>query len=271
LFIIGPLSAIVDTIPQYSTANVAAENIFKLEATLEESSARDRNGRADAERAEPFSTIEFRRVVFQYSEHGQGNAFKIGPIDLTINKGEIVFIVGGNGSGKSTFLRTLTGLYAPSSGSVLINNTLIAPENVTWFRSHFSPVFSDYHLFDRLYGLGDVQPARLQELIKLMQIEDKIAFENGRFTTLELSSGQRKRLALIVALLEERPIIVLDEWAADQDPGFRKFFYETMLADLKKQGRTVIAATHDDRYFGVADRVLKMEYGELAPYTNGNG
>ena len=266
LFIIGPLGAIVATIPQYSTANVAAENIFRLEATLDKSSARDKNGRADAEPTEAFSTIEFRRVLFQYEERGQGHAFRIGPIDLTVNKGEIVFIVGGNGSGKSTFLRTLTGLYPPSTGSVMINNTLITPENVTWYRSHFSPVFSDYHLFDRLYGLKAVQPERLTELIKLMQIEDKTSFENGGFTNLELSSGQRKRLALIVALLEDRPILVLDEWAADQDPGFRQFFYENILADLKRQGKTVIAATHDDRYFGVADRVLKMEYGELADY-----
>jgi putative ATP-binding cassette transporter len=270
LFIIGPLGAIVATIPQYSTANVAAENIFRLEATLEKSSARDKNGRADAEPSEAFSAIDFRHVVFQYEERGHNSAFRIGPINLTVPKGEILFIVGGNGSGKSTLLRTLTGLYPPSTGSVLINNTLVTPENVTWYRSHFSPIFSDYHLFDRLYGLKEVQPERLTELMKLMQIEDKTSFENGGFTNLELSSGQRKRLALIVALLEDRPIMVLDEWAADQDPGFRQFFYETILADLKRQGKTVIAATHDDRYFGVADRVLKMEYGELTVLETSN-
>ena len=266
LFIIGPIGAIVNTIPQYSTANIAAENIFRLEATLELSSARDHNGRAEAPQTEKFAGIDLRRVVFQYRDRGVGPAFRIGPIDLQVDPGSIVFIVGGNGSGKSTFLRTLTGLYAPTDGLVLLNNTLVSPENVGWYRSHFSPIFSDYHLFDRLYGLRNTPTERVQELLTLMQIEDKVSFENGAFTTLELSSGQRKRLAMIVALLEDRPILVLDEWAADQDPPFRRFFYEDLLPNLKRQGKTIIAATHDDRYFDTADRVLKMEYGELTPY-----
>jgi len=177
-----------------------------------------------------------------------------------------VFIVGGNGSGKSTLLKTLTGLYHPQSGSIVMDDTLLTPDTATWYRSHFSPIFSDYHLFDRLYGLRGIETAQVNELLRLMQIENKTTFEGGRFTNLDLSSGQRKRLGLIVALLEDRPVLVLDEWAADQDPGFRKFFYETILQDLKRKGKTVIAATHDDRYFGAADRIVKMEYGELVPY-----
>lgn len=267
LFIIGPIGAIVGTIPHYSTANVAAENIFRLEETLKQSSASDTNGRREAPPSEPFSSFELRHIVFQYKGRGETAGFRIGPVDLRLDKGDIVFLVGGNGSGKSTLLKALTGLYPVHGGSVLLNDTLISQENVTWYRSHFSTVFSDFHLFDRLYGLGKVEPERLTELLKLMEIEDKTAFENGRFTTLDLSTGQRKRLALIVALLEDRPILVLDEWAADQDPGFRKFFYETFLPDLKRQGKTIVAATHDDRYFDVADRIVKMEYGELTPYS----
>jgi len=174
-----------------------------------------------------------------------------------------LFRIGGTGSGKSTLMKTLVGLYHPTSGAIVMDGTLITAETAAWYRSHFTVIFSDYHLFDRLYGFEHVSPTRVNELLKLMQIEDKTAFEDGRFTTLELSSGQRKRLALVVALLEDRPILVLDEWAADQDPPFRKFFYEQILADLKRQGKTVIAVTHDDRYFAVADRIVKMEYGQL--------
>jgi putative ATP-binding cassette transporter len=263
LFIIGPIGMIVNSAPLYSTANVAAANIDSLEQQLERWNDTDENGRPDAEPAARVSRLELRRVAFQYPDHGQRSAFQMGPVDLTVEGGETLFIQGGNGSGKSTLLKILTGLYPLQSGSILLNDTLITSESSGWYRSHFSSVFSDYHLFDRLYGFRDVAPERVTELLKLMRIEDKTGFENGRFTNLDLSTGQRKRLALLVALIEDRPILVLDEWAADQDPLFRKFFYEELLADLKKQGKTIIAATHDDRYFHVADRVVKMEYGQF--------
>jgi putative ATP-binding cassette transporter len=189
----------------------------------------------------------------------------VGPLDLEAHAGEILFIVGGNGSGKSTLLKTLTGLYHPHSGAITLDDTLIGQENATWYRSHFAAVFSEYHLFERLYGLYDMEPERVRELLVTMQISDKTSFEGARFTTLDLSQGQRKRLALLVAILENRPILVLDEWAADQDPSFRRYFYEELLPQLKREGRTVIAVTHDDKYFNVADRVVKMEYGEIVP------
>jgi putative ATP-binding cassette transporter len=267
LFIIGPLGAVVGAIPLYSAANVAASNIFALEDTLENSTSVEVNGRPEAEPPVRLVQIEFHQTVFQYADRGKASAFRLGPIDLKVESGETLFIVGGNGSGKSTLLKTLTGLYRPQSGTIVMDQTLVTPETVLWYRSHFTPIFGDYHLFDRLYGLGAVQPARVNDLLALMQLEDKTTFEGGRFTNLDLSSGQRKRLALIVALLEDRPILVLDEWAADQDQQFRRFFYETILPDLKQQGKTIIAATHDDRYFGGADRVVKMEYGELGPYA----
>jgi putative ATP-binding cassette transporter len=266
LFIIGPLGAIVATIPLYSAANVAASNIFMMERKLEEASGPGMNGQ-EAPPPARFARIDMTRVVFQYSERGAGTVFRLGPIDLRVNAGEILFIVGGNGSGKSTLLHVLTGLYHPQSGSVVMDDTLLEPATATRYRSHFTAVFSDYHLFDRLYGMSGVSPERVNELLRLMEIHDKTAFEGGRFTTLDLSSGQRKRLALVVALLEERPILVLDEWAADQDPVFRRFFYETILPELKKQGKTIVAATHDDRYFGIADRVVKMEYGTFVDNT----
>ena len=263
LFIIGPMGAIVGALPVYSNANVAAQNILDLEATL---AARvnggDAPGRPEADTTATFERIELKKVVFQYAERGTGSVFRLGPVDLEIDPGQILFLTGGNGSGKSTLLKVLVGLYRPQSGSTLMDNVLVSPETIVWFRSHFTAVFSDYHLFDRLYGLSSVDPGRVKELLTVMQISDKTAYENGRFTTLDLSSGQRKRLALAVALLEDRPILVLDEWAADQDPPFRKFFYQELLPGLRKQGKTIIAVTHDDKYFDVADRVVKLDYGQ---------
>ena len=88
-----------------------------------------------------------------------------------------------------------------------------------------------------------------------------MSYADGRFSTLDLSTGQRKRLAMVAALLDDKPIYIFDEWAADQDPGFRRYFYEGLLGELKARGKTVLAVTHDDRYFGVADRVVKRGEG----------
>ena len=182
--------------------------------------------------------------------------------ELIVQPGELVFIKGGNGSGKSTLVKLLTGLYKPLAGEVLLGETRVTDANVQHYRELFSIIFSDFHLFDRLYGM-EVDEARVSSLLEEMQLADKTEFADGRFVNLNLSTGQRKRLALLIALLEDRPYCVFDEVAAEQDPAFREYFYEVILQNLKKQGKTIIAVTHDERFHHTADRVLTMEYGRF--------
>lgn len=94
-------------------------------------------------------------------------------------------------------------------------------------------------------------------------VKRQVSIENGRLSDVRYSQGQRKRLALLMAVSEKRGCLLLDEWAADQDPRFRKFFYRELLPLLKQQGVTVVAITHDDRYFDMADRLFKMDSGRL--------
>lgn len=270
LFIIGPLSNVVGTIPTIARANVSVDNLYRLETTLDET-LQSKAALDKTRRLESFETIKCDNIAFSYTDNEGHSLFSVGPFDLSIKAGEVLFIVGGNGSGKSTVLKLLTGLYYPLSGGIKIDRLLVGETNYPDYRDLFSAVFTDFHLFNRLYGLREMDEGRLRELMELMQLEEKTGLTNGKFTTLDLSTGQRKRLALVVAFLENKPIYVFDEVAADQDPTFRRYFYEVMLKDLKEQGKTVIAVTHDDRYFHVADRVLKMEYGEfvedIAPTT----
>lgn len=261
LFIIGPLSSLLVTVPIWARANVAAENIEALETELIRTATA--NGSELAPRDERIEQVRLQDVTYSYDDPHGGKPFKIGPINLTVRGGETLFIYGGNGSGKSTFLKMLTGLYPPQSGTMSINRTVFTPDEAAWYRSHFTAVFSDYHLFDRLYGLRGVSADRVRALLADVELQDKTQYVEDRFTTLDLSVGQRKRLALVVALLEDRPIVVFDEWAAEQDAHFRRRFYEEIVPQLKAGGKTVIAVTHDDRYFHVADRVLKMDYGEF--------
>ncbi|MGE0445306.1 MAG: cyclic peptide export ABC transporter [Vicinamibacterales bacterium] len=270
LFIIGPLNNLLGTMPQFSAANIAAESIFQLEAQLELAA----NGAPgpDAGTAAPAGAADLHAeaLTFRFTDASGESSFSVGPISLDIPSGEVLFIVGGNGSGKSTLLKLLTGLYVPDSGTLRIGDRPLTRATAAWYRSHFAAVFSDYHLFDRLYGFPD-SPPRLAELLRTLQIDQKTGVVDGRFTALDLSAGQRKRLALAVALLEERPILVCDEWAADQDPEFRRYFYEELIPRLKAAGTTVIAATHDDRYFHLADRVLKMEDGRFVDAGGARG
>jgi putative ATP-binding cassette transporter len=265
LFLIGPISSLVGMIPVVALANTAAENIYALESAL---SQHVRQPTAAWKGMADFGEIRFENVIFNYTDPSGNASFSVGSIDFTLRAHEVVFLIGGNGSGKSTFLKLLTALYFPASGEILIDNVVLNQDNREEYRNLFSAIFSDYHLFKRLYGLESIDSRRITELLREMEIESKTKLIDEQFETLDLSSGQKKRLALIISLLEDKPIYVFDEWAADQDPGFRYRFYHEILAELKKRGKTIVVVTHDDRYFnvGVADRVVKMEEGRLMDF-----
>jgi putative pyoverdin transport system ATP-binding/permease protein len=263
LFVIGPLSTLIGTIPIFSTADVAVQNIAALEGALDRMQPEGK----DSKEPEPVPASEFQNIVlsnldFAYRDRDGNPTFEVGPLNLTIHRQEILFIVGGNGSGKSTLLKMITGLYYPEAGSVQVDGISVSDLGYERYRNLFSAIFSDYHLFDRVFGV-EVSSSTVNSMLERMELAGKTRFENGRFVTQELSTGQRKRLALIISLLEDRPIYVFDEWAADQDPHFRQRFYQEILPDLKRKQKTVIAATHDERYFDIADRVLKMENGKF--------
>jgi putative ATP-binding cassette transporter len=215
-----------------------------------------------------FREIRLRGVEFAFPSVDGERGFGVGPFDLTIRRGETIFITGGNGSGKSTFLKLLTRLYHPLRGTVEVDGIPIGPERLSGYRSLMATVFTDFHLFSRLYG-ADVASSEGEELVRWMELERSTALSGGRFTRRDLSAGQRKRLALIAALLERKPILVLDEWAADQDPQFRARFYREVLPELRRRGLTVLAVTHDDHYFDTAGRRLHMEDGRLTELAAG--
>lgn len=261
LFITGPLSTLIGTIPLLARANAAAQSVIDLERALANAETHEPPSSRPVEPGEP---IEVQNLGFTYEARGDEPGFSIGPLSFTVQPGRIVFLVGGNGSGKSTLLKVLAGLYHPQVGSVRMGTTPLTAATARWYRNHFTVIFSDFHLFDRLYGLRHVDRERVTAELTRVRLQNKVHIEDGgRFSTLDLSSGQRKRLALAVGLLEDRPVLVFDEWAAEQDPDFRRHFYEDILPSLRAEGRTIIAATHDDRYFKIADQIVKLEAGQV--------
>jgi putative pyoverdin transport system ATP-binding/permease protein len=262
LFIIGPVGTLAYVTPMVTETEFALANIDSMVEQLREAAG----GTADdAARTleRPPASIALHGAAFEYTEDG-GVVFKAGPLTAGFRAGEITFITGGNGSGKSTMLRLLTGLTPLSGGSLLADGQPVDPEQMQSYRDQISAVFSDYHLSRRLYGIGDADPARVEALLGRLEMADKVSVRGGAFTTVDLSVGQRKRLALAVALLEDKPVIVLDEWAAGQDPHFRRVFYEELLPELKARNKIVICVTHDDRWFALADQILRMKEGRFA-------
>ena len=212
--------------------------------------------------------MTFSEIEYSY---GADTDFKLGPITLEIKKSQITFIIGGNGSGKSTLSKILSLHEQPTSGCVLFDDEAVTADNLNSYREQVCAIYTSFYLFDCL--LGEITPEKLetaQKYLTELGMDDKVTIDNGYFSTTRLSDGQRKRLALLVTFLEDRDIYLFDEWAADQDPIFKEVFYTELLPELKAQGKTVFVITHDDKYFGYADRLLKMESGQLSE-TNLNG
>jgi len=209
--------------------------------------------------------VNLQKVVFTYAANeSRSEPFSLGPIDLTLSAGELVFVIGGNGSGKSTFVKVLVGLYRPQQGVISLGGATIDDQNTDWYREHFAVVFSDFHLFDQLLGMDEAHVSSLvPTYLSRLQIDHKVTVTDRRFSTIDLSQGQRKRLALLTAYLEDRSVYVFDEWAADQDPQYREVFYRQLLPELRSRGKCVVVITHDDRYFHLGDRVVKLEDGHI--------
>lgn len=265
LFAAGPLSDVVGGVPALSRARAAIQNIEHLEREL---AAHRSDLEVFATRCSPlpetFVSLQCEVVSFSYPGT-KGKGFALEPFDFSLKAGECVFVVGGNGSGKSTFLKLLTGLYAPDGGRILWNGLPVTADRLASYRELFTPIFSDFHIFHRILGADASSESRLRQLLTKMDLAGKIEVEDQQLVTSGLSTGQRKRLALALAQLNPHPIYVFDEWAADQDPVFRRIFYTEILPEMKAAGFAVVAVTHDDHYFRYADRVLKMEYGRFLP------
>ncbi len=264
MFVVGACFGLVQSIPVLLIANSAADRIDQLEIALRAAAAIvDEQEITFPKR---FEAIEMRNIIFRYVDQHSDATFQIGPLDFSMKAGDLVFITGGNGSGKSTFLRVLAGLYPPQSGDILLDGARVNDDNRDAYRALMSAIFFDNHLFHKLYGIPEPEPGEVDRLLKQFRLADKTSLKDGEFSTLELSGGQRRRLALIVSLLEKRPILILDEWTAEQDPEFRRKFYDELLPQMKQAGLTVVVITHDDRYLDELELPavrIRMEEGRI--------
>jgi len=262
LFMIAPIFGLMQSLSVLRAATVAANRMMELHEELKTLEEQGTHSEADAIH-EHFSVIRMADIEFSFPSQSGEKPFAIGPLNVEFKRGEIIFVTGGNGAGKSTFIKLLTGLYHPDRGILTIDNRVISSDMLATYRALIAPVFSDFHLFSQLYGIEKIDKLAAEELLNWMEMAQVTGIKENRFARTNLSTGQRKRLALVAALLETKPILILDEWAADQDSHFRKKFYHELLPELQRRGLTIIAVTHDDRYFDAADRILHLEEGRI--------
>jgi len=262
LFALGALSSMANSIPFIARVNSSIANLHHLETSLDEDLyAEDSH---IGKQLQSFKEINIQSLHFNYTDQHGDSLFQVGPIDLTLHQGELLFIVGGNGSGKSTLLKLLTGLYRPNRGQIILNGKKISSDaDYPGFRSLFTSVFTDFALFEHIYGIPNLDSNEVNRHIDDLGLAEKTNYTSSGFTNIDLSTGQRKRLALITSMLKARPICIFDELAADQDPVFRRRFYEVILPDLQAAGRTIVVVSHDDQYFHTADRILRVRDGRL--------
>ena len=265
LILFVPITSLLELLPFMVLANISLQRIYSFKTGLED--LNKENG--DIVNQKPMkqlndsskiNTLALKNITFFYTNDNGECLFPLGPINYTFKKGNITFITGGNGSGKSTLLKIITGLYFPLSGRICVNNEEM---NILDYRKLFTPIFSDYHLFDRLYGLKNPDASKIIALTQKMKLDQKVKYSDNKFSTDKLSTGQKKRLAMISALMEDRPVYVFDEWAAEQDAEFREYFYHTIIMDLKQNNKIVLCVTHDEKYFHIADNRLCLEYGKI--------
>lgn len=260
MYMMAPLEFVMSFVPSLTRANVAMKKIDTLTNSLDEQLVIE--AATDSEVNPSWRSIDLAGIQHAYRRENEEDEFSLGPIDLSLRPGELVFITGGNGSGKTTLAKLLVGLYIPQEGEIRLDGKPITDEHRDNYRQLFSVVFSDFYLFENLLGLSDFNiDTKAQEYLAKLQLDRCVKIKEKTLSTLELSQGQRKRLALLTAYLEDRPIYVFDEWAADQDPQFKEIFYFELLPRLKTAGKTAIVITHDDRFYHVADRVVKLNYG----------
>ncbi|MGO4126848.1 cyclic peptide export ABC transporter [Inquilinus sp. YAF38] len=261
LYIMGPLEGLLANIPHLGMARVALGRIDDTVRQLEAG----KGGETPAPLpAGAEVTLALEGVTHGYYDEREDEVFTLGPINLTLRPGEITFLVGGNGSGKTTLAKLVTGLYAPEAGTIRVDGRALAAPGGEAHRQLFSAVFSDFHLFETLLEAADGSlDDRANTWLRQLHLDHKVAVRDGAFSTRDLSQGQRKRLALVAACLEDRPVMVFDEWAADQDPQFKDVFYREVLTELKARRKTVLVITHDDRWFPLADQLVKLERGQV--------
>jgi putative ATP-binding cassette transporter len=262
LYASGPLEQVINTYPVFMRAVVSLRNIGELNDELTQAGDDIDKSYREVFAQAPYRDLVCKDVIYEHRKNGEVH-YAVGPIDFQLETGEIVFIIGGNGSGKSTFAKMLCGLYIPSGGEIRLNGVAVNSSNRSDYRELFSAVFSDFHMFSNAPDLHKIERINESDLVELFGFSGMLNETGLAIEVEKLSQGQRRRLVLLLSILDAKDVYVFDEPGSDLDPAFKHVFYTELLPYLKKMGRSVVVISHDDRYFDCADRIVEFAGGRV--------
>lgn len=262
LFLRSYIYRFMAALPHWSSGGAVLERLdvegFRFEPTVDSGAVLDVPAGRLTATGPP--RIVVSEVTYRYASEKDTTLFTAGPFDLVLDRPEIVFITGQNGSGKSTFLKTLCGLYSPERGSITFDGEVVSDGNRQRYQCLFSAIFTVPHVFQEVPLTLPTDPEkrlRFERYLTLLELDGKIDPDRTSQQP-ELSHGQIKRLALLQALVDDRPVLLFDEWAENQDPLFKAIFYRDILVRLRDEGRIIVAVTHESQYFDAADRIYAL-------------
>ena len=193
-------------------------------------------------------------------------------INLEINKGDRIVIIGPSGSGKSTLLRPINFLAKPDSGKIYINNKLLKEENISLYRQKIGMVFQNFNLFNNLNVMDNIilAPVKLgiynekEARDKAMDYLDRINLtDKAMVYPSSLSGGQKQRVAIIRTLMMKPEVILFDEPTSALDPEMVREVQE-MIVELANEGMTMVIVTHEVSFVKkVATKIVFMNEGRI--------
>lgn len=263
LFSLSPFEQIIASYPSIIGTLVSYVRIADLNNQLEPF---DQVTEVVPDRPQTFETIALKSASAVHGSR-EVSTFVLGPVNFEIKRGEIAFLIGNNGSGKTTFMNVIAGLLDLAEGSIEVDGVVLKPQDMAAYRSHISAIFAQFHVFRQMYGLENIDTTKAAAVFEKVGLKDMTGIDNATITRLDLSAGQRRRLALAIVLLEDRDFLILDEFVADQDPGQREYFFKTLLPELKSRGKTILVSTHDMQWIDCCDRLYRFDDGKFAELT----
>ena len=211
-------------------------------------------------------------ISIQHLEKSFGETKVLTDVNIEIQKGEVVVVLGPSGSGKSTMLRCINLLETPTGGHIFIEGQEITDPkvNVNKLREHVGMVFQQFNLFPHLSAKKNVMLAQMKVLKRSKEEAEKIAMERlaevgladrADFLPAQLSGGQQQRVAIARALAMDPHVMLFDEATSALDPELVRGVLDVMR-ELAEEGMTMVVVTHEMGFAReVADRVIFMEGG----------
>ena len=243
-------------IPLVTSLSAAADRLANFDTVLQDASRRWPSPLPAQDGS--FEALELAGAIFRHPPYPGIPGAIVGPVSCRAVRGKILFVTGGYRSGKSSVLHMLAGIATPEGGAALRDGVLT---DMRRNRGLAALVSGDPVLFAGT-PIPNADRADVRALSEVLDLANTGSIAAGQVVHPEdMAASERGRLALLIAIAGDTPLLLLDDWDAWQGPEIRERLYNKVLPGLRDSNRAVVVATQDDRYIALADNVVRLENG----------